>query len=171
MTSSPSPDPESGSSIPNSLSTVSACCSSAIETRGTISAGEQALAELGGRSFDLAYSNLVFQHVSDRAAVREYIAELVRVLAPGGLLAFQLLTHVPLVRRLQPRRRIYGALRRAGASPGFLYRRLRVDPVGMYAIDRDEVRATLERAGAKIIRVDESAWPGGIRSATWFATR
>lgn len=134
-------------------------------------AGPRALTELDDGSFDLVYSNLALQHVSDRDAVIGYVLEFVRVLAPGGLVAFQLLTHIPLLRQLQPRRRLYQALRRAGAPPGFLYHRLRLDPVGMYAVDDQAVRSALERAGATVIHADESTWTGGIRSATYFATR
>ena len=39
--------------------------------------------------FDLVYSNITLQHIEPRYS-RRYIAELVRVLAPGGLLVFQL---------------------------------------------------------------------------------
>ena len=39
-------------------------------------------------SFDLVYSNLVLQHMPPELA-RGYVAELARVLAPGGLLVFQ----------------------------------------------------------------------------------
>jgi hypothetical protein len=40
-------------------------------------------------SFDFAYSTLVLQHMEPRFS-RHYISELLRVLAPGGLLVFQL---------------------------------------------------------------------------------
>ena len=40
-------------------------------------------------SFDLVYSRLVLQHIHPRY-VRAYLAEFVRVLAPGGVLVFQL---------------------------------------------------------------------------------
>ena len=43
-------------------------------------------------SFNFVYSNLVFQHMEARYA-RQYIAELLRVLAPGGLLVFQAPSH------------------------------------------------------------------------------
>jgi len=39
--------------------------------------------------FDLVYSRLVLQHIAP-APARRYLAELVRVLAPGGLLMFQI---------------------------------------------------------------------------------
>jgi len=46
------------------------------------------LAFLGGESFDFVYSALVLQHMQPELA-RGYLAELVRVLRPGGLLVFQ----------------------------------------------------------------------------------
>jgi len=45
-------------------------------------------------SFDFVYSNLVLQHMEPLDALR-YVAELVRVLAPGGLLVFQVPRRVP----------------------------------------------------------------------------
>ena len=45
-------------------------------------------------SFDVVYSNLVLQHMEPSDALL-YIAELVRVVAPGGLLVFQLPRRVP----------------------------------------------------------------------------
>ncbi|HEX8742793.1 MAG TPA: class I SAM-dependent methyltransferase [Thermoleophilaceae bacterium] len=134
-------------------------------------AGERALDGLGDARFDLVYSNLVLQHVSDPRAALGYVAGLARVLAPQGLLAFQLLTRIPPLRRVQPRRRLYGALRRAGVPPGPLFRRLRLDPIGLYAVEADRVAPALAAAGATLIRADEAAWPGGVRSATYFATR
>jgi SAM-dependent methyltransferase len=134
-------------------------------------AGDRALQSFDDQTFDLVYSNLVLQHVSDEAAVTAYVAEFVRLLAPGGLVAFQVPSHLPVLRRLQPRRRLYHGLRRTGIPPRVLYRRLGLDPVGMHAVASASVTAVLERAGARIIRVDEARWSGGTRSATYFATR
>jgi SAM-dependent methyltransferase len=47
------------------------------------------LAAFEDASFDFAYSSLVLQHM-DPPLARGYVAELVRVLRPGGLLVFQL---------------------------------------------------------------------------------
>jgi ubiquinone/menaquinone biosynthesis C-methylase UbiE len=47
------------------------------------------LRQLESRSFDLVYSRFVLQHMPPRH-IRAYVAELIRVLAPGGLLVFQL---------------------------------------------------------------------------------
>jgi len=134
-------------------------------------AGERVLDRLNDEEFDLVYSNLVLQHISDPGAVLKYVAGFVRVLAPGGLLAFQLLTEIPFVRRVQPRRRLYRALRAAGIPAGGLFRRLRLDPIGLYAVAATRVDAALTGAGAELIHADEEVWPGGIRSRTYFATK
>jgi SAM-dependent methyltransferase len=49
---------------------------------------EPSLARFADRSFDLVYSNLVLQHMPEELG-RGYVAELARVLRPGGLLVFQ----------------------------------------------------------------------------------
>jgi SAM-dependent methyltransferase len=134
-------------------------------------AGGAALGRFDDRSFDLVYSNLVLQHVSDRRAALAYVSELARVLAPEGLLVIQIPSHIPPLRRLQPRRRLYKALRRVGVPPGFLFYRLRLDPVSLHALPTGAVTHALERPGARVLRVDEEPWHGGIRSATYFATR
>lgn len=133
-------------------------------------AGERTLERFGAGEFDLVYSNLVLQHVSDPEAVLDYVAGFARVLGDGGLLAFQLLTAIPPLRRLQPRRRLYHGLRRCGLSPELLVRRLHLDPIGLYAVDAAAVESTLARAGARLIRADEDRWSGAIVSTTYFAT-
>jgi SAM-dependent methyltransferase len=47
------------------------------------------LALFAPKTFDFIYSNIVLQHIEPRFS-RLYVAELVRVLAPGGALVFQL---------------------------------------------------------------------------------
>ncbi|MBI2753347.1 MAG: methyltransferase domain-containing protein [Betaproteobacteria bacterium] len=42
-----------------------------------------------GRSFDFAYSCLVFQHIPSREIIESYVREVYRVLRPGGLFKFQ----------------------------------------------------------------------------------
>ena len=51
------------------------------------------LGRFAGGTFDLVYSRLVLQHIPPRLMTR-YIQELVRVLAPGGILVFQLPTEI-----------------------------------------------------------------------------
>jgi glycosyltransferase involved in cell wall biosynthesis/SAM-dependent methyltransferase len=47
------------------------------------------LGGLGDAYFDFCFSFIVFQHVPDKAIVRTYLAEVSRVLKPGGLVRFQ----------------------------------------------------------------------------------
>ncbi|MGE5323692.1 MAG: class I SAM-dependent methyltransferase, partial [Actinomycetota bacterium] len=52
---------------------------------------------------DLIYSNMVLQHQPDQAGVFRIIAGMLRVLAPGGLLVFQMPISMPWRFRLQLR--------------------------------------------------------------------
>jgi SAM-dependent methyltransferase len=129
------------------------------------------LAGFADGEFDLVYSGLVLQHVSSRRAVLRYMAELGRVLAAGGLLAVQVPSSIPPVKRLQPRRRLYRALRAARLPEGLLFRRLRLDPMGMWSVPEAEVVPVLERAGTSILTIERERWEDGTRSTTYFATR
>jgi len=53
------------------------------------------LRAFGDRTFDVVMSLLVLQHLPSVQLIETYLAEFVRVLAPGGLLAVQLPTFVP----------------------------------------------------------------------------
>ena len=53
---------------------------------------EAGLETLPPGSFDCIYSNIVLQHVAPNVSV-QYLAEFFRLLAPGGLLVFQLPSH------------------------------------------------------------------------------
>ena len=134
-------------------------------------AGGPDLSEFRVEEFDLVYSGLVLQHVSSRPAILRYVAELARVLAPGGLLAIQLPSAIPPLKRVQPRRRLYRALRAVRVPPAALYRRLGLDPIGVWAVAEDEVVGALEGAGASILTLEREDWRGGVRSTTYFATR
>ena len=134
------------------------------------------LTVVGDRRFDLVLSHLVLQHIPRRAAILAYIGELFRVLAPGGLLAVQLPATMPLRRRIQPRRRLYGGLRRLGLPDALLYRRLGLNPIRMNWVPRPQVLTRLSVAGAVVVDV-ELGWLGDRMSAsgevnlTYLATR
>ena len=112
--------------------------------------------------FDLVYSRLVLQHIPP-AAARQYLAELVRVLAPGGLLMFQLpdvidvdpeeaFVYAPvestLLKRWMPRP-IIRAKRRiefrriVDARRGGMY---------MFGLSPDSVMTMLHSSGATLLR-------------------
>lgn len=134
------------------------------------------LSILGDERFDLVLSHLVLQHVPTKDAILGYVGELARVLAPGGLLAIQLPASMPLRRRVQPRRRLYGALRGAGLPDVILYRRLGLNPIRMNWVPRARVLDRLTSDGASVVGV-EHGWLGdritaaGEVNLTYLATR
>lgn len=120
--------------------------------------------------FDMIYTNIVLQHVPSQPAIRSYIAEFVRVIRPGGLMVFQLPSHIPLRRRLEPRRRLYHLLRRLGVAERVLYQRLGLFPISMNAIPREDVLAQLKGLGGQVLDVQMET-RGPYQSATYWVTR
>jgi SAM-dependent methyltransferase len=133
---------------------------------------EDRLAGFRDGEFDLIYSNVVLQHAPDAATINGYIRELVRTLAPGGLLSFQLPSYIPWRKRVQPRRRLYHLLRGFGVDKRFLYEQLSLYPIRMNFVPEENVVALLEQLGAKVLDVhpDTNAGPM-IESRTYYATR
>src|SRR5215211_5980635 len=112
------------------------------------------LGRFGGGEFDAVVSYLVLQHIPDRDLIREYLVELARVLAPGGLLAVQLPSAIPLLYRLAWRRRLYRLLRALGVGVERLHR-LGLNNFALQALPEAEVRATLGSAGCEVLRVED----------------
>ena len=129
------------------------------------------LRDFPDHEFDLVHSRLVLQHISFTDVTDIYIAELVRVLRPGGLLWFQLPSAIPRRYRLGLRRRVYRALRRVGIAPTFLYQRLHLQPMRMTAVADDQVRTLLDTAEARLLDVQIRSTRLGIRDAVYKATR
>jgi len=108
--------------------------------------------------FDLVLANLVLQHLPSRPRARDYIVRLIEATRPDGLVVFQLPTRLRVGQRLQPKRRLYAALRdRVGAE------RLHaagLHPVRMLALPEADVRATVDRAGATVAHTEDAAAAG-----------
>lgn len=113
-------------------------------------------------TFDLVYSRLVLQHIPQRL-VRRYLPELVRVLAPGGLLVFQLPTEIDDPERAFCEASVLGGpLKRA--LPGWLVRAyrgvryplLRTDTpdMDMFGMARERVVELVEGCGAQILAIE-----------------
>jgi SAM-dependent methyltransferase len=123
-------------------------------------------------SFDLVYSNIVLQHLPDRETASRYIQEFVRVLAPGGLLIFQLPGRIPLRHRLQMRRRLYALVRRAGVQSDRLVRALGLHPIRMIGIPEGTVVALVEGCGGSILEVvAEPIGSTTMMNRTYYVTR
>ncbi|HEV3040051.1 MAG TPA: class I SAM-dependent methyltransferase [Candidatus Angelobacter sp.] len=105
---------------------------------------------------DLVYSSMVLQHQPDRKHVSGLIAGMIRVLAPGGLLVFQMPLHLPWRNRLQLRRRAYRLLRTLGFSHTFAYERLKLNPIRMISLPQNEVESIVRAAHGAVLRVDHT---------------
>jgi SAM-dependent methyltransferase len=123
--------------------------------------------------FDLVYTNIVLQHIPDREIIRSYIREFVRILAEGGLLAFQLPSRIGWKGRLQPRARAYSLLRTLGASPQFLYEKMHIHPMRMNFIPEGEVMDLIASQGARLLQVVEAdkSVGGGMQARRYYLTR
>lgn len=122
--------------------------------------------------FDMIYSNIVLQHMPSRSIIKSYVSEFVRTLKPDGLLVFQLLSYVPILYRLEPRRRLYDMFRSVGMDKRFLYEKLGLYPIRMNFISEQEVLAFLKEHGAKPIKVLADAVVGSaIKSRTYCVTK
>jgi SAM-dependent methyltransferase len=106
------------------------------------------LALFADGTFDLAVSLLVLQHVENRYA-RRYLAELVRVLRPGGVLV----AGVPSRPRTTPRGRLFALLPNGVLN---VWRRLRYRHLGvmeLHGLPTDEVVALLRAVGGQVVEV------------------
>jgi len=131
-----------------------------------------ALACFKDDAFDLVYTSIVLQHFPGKAAIAAAISELLRVLRPGGLLAFQLPGSIPLVNRLQPRRRLYRVFRALGVPPAVLYGRLGLDPIRMTALNEAKVRHCVVFYGGRLLEILTETHPGTrIESKTYYVTK
>jgi ubiquinone/menaquinone biosynthesis C-methylase UbiE len=125
-------------------------------------------------SFTAIYSRLVLQHIPP-ALVRRYIPELVRVLAPGGALMFQLPEMIGVdTREGIGRLPLLGALKRHTPWPVVvawrrtkcrLSRRDAVSQMTMFGMRREEVEHLVAAAGGRIIDVRPDMGHGCDRAA------
>jgi SAM-dependent methyltransferase len=104
---------------------------------------------------DFIYSTLVLQHQPDPENAARIIQDMMRVLAPGGLLVFQMPQYMPWRNRLQLRRRAYRMLRGLGLPHTFLYQRLNLNPIRMIALPQIEIEKIVGGEGGKVLRVEQ----------------
>jgi SAM-dependent methyltransferase len=116
--------------------------------------------------FDFVYSNITLQHIEPRF-IKRYVEEFVRVLAPGGVLLFQLPSQPVsrrdrLVERLIPRpllrryRHYYFQLHNPGQPR-----------MEMHGVRRMVVERLLKRRGARLLDVQ----PDGCAAEAWVGFR
>jgi SAM-dependent methyltransferase len=132
-------------------------------------------------SFDVVYCRLVLQHIQP-ALVRRYISELVRVVAPGGVLMFQLPEHMGVdpreafesapvtgnaVKRRLPRPLVVVYRR---VKYAFVTRHQKVE-MAMFGLPHDEVLGLIHAAGGRLLAAipDQSHGPGVPGFEYWVA--
>lgn len=134
-------------------------------------------------AFSVVYTRLVLQHVRPKF-VRRYIPELIRVLAPGGVLMFQLPEVIgPDPLEVFERAPVLGgALKRALPGPLVVaYRRLKYHLVvrppalrmEMFGLARGDVVRLIEAAGGRLVcdRPDTSHGVEEVRGYEYWVTR
>jgi SAM-dependent methyltransferase len=122
--------------------------------------------------FDLIYSNIVLQHLPSPELIERKIAEFLRVLKPGGLAVFQLLSFVPWRYRIQPTRRIYGLLRALGLRHDLLYNRLGLTPIRSNFLPEERVLELVANLNGKCLAIERTVVrETSVRSATYMVTK
>lgn len=121
--------------------------------------------------FDMIYCNIVLQHIPDKDQIQTYIGEFLRVLKPGGIAVFQVPSKVPLIHRLQPKRRLYQLLSTIGFSHEFLYNKLKLYPIQMNWLPEKKVLECIKESG-KVLEVAEDKSAGElIESRMYYVTK
>ena len=118
-------------------------------------------------SFDFVYSNIVLQHLPSAAEIARYVTEFLRIARPEGLVVFGIPAHVAFPYSLQPRRRLYGILRRLGVSEEWMLRRTPLTPMRMTVISEADVRKLLDTHRAVVLEA-ESVEDGPVRTVRYY---
>ncbi len=117
-------------------------------------------------SFDVVYSSLVLQHMPTDLALG-YLAELIRVLAPGGVAIVQVATH--------PDRSLRGWIARVAPAPLLRVAQRRVlgypAPMDMHAVTRSMVARVSAAHGARLLEeVPEPMYGGHWHYSRFYLT-
>jgi ubiquinone/menaquinone biosynthesis C-methylase UbiE len=122
-------------------------------------------------SFDLVYSKIALQHIARKNDIEKYIAEFIRTVKPGGLVAIQLISYLPLMLRLQPRRRLYDGLHALGFKDKFLFRVFNVFPVSLTAVPEKELVRYIESKQGVVKQIDRTKFKNGIVHSLYFISK
>ena len=122
-------------------------------------------------SFDFIYSVIVLQHIRPEYSLR-YIREFLRVLAPNGIALFQIPSHLANPPLPAGASKHWRAL--LGQQPAVLFKHLVqsllqkpeehkpiTNPImEMYGVQQEIVIEAVQRAGGKILAVEDDGWAG-----------
>ena len=119
-------------------------------------------------TFDLVYTALVLQHLPHPRLVSGYIAEFLRIIGTRGIAVFHVPTHVELIHRIQPRRRLYTLLRTCGIEPTRLVS-LSLTPMHVTGLPEKRILEIVRGSSCRIIHVDNESHPvRGTISKTFY---
>jgi SAM-dependent methyltransferase len=119
-------------------------------------------------TFDLVYTAMVLQHLPHPRLISGYIGEFLRIIGVRGIAVFHVPTHVELVHRIQPRRRLYTLLRACGIEPGKLVS-LNLTPMRVIGLREKRILEVVRGASCRIIHVDNDSHPvRGAISKTFY---
>jgi SAM-dependent methyltransferase len=107
-------------------------------------------------SVDISFTSLVLQHLPPDLACR-YLAELVRILRPGGLLVAQTASAPDYSLKGRLARLLPGAALRAAQRHLLRY----PAPMEMHGLSTESVRAVVTAAGARLLASDADPMYGG----------
>lgn len=120
--------------------------------------------------FDFIYSTITLQHMTT-TYIKRYVAEFIRTLKPSGILVFQLINYLPLIYRLQPRRRLYSLLSNLGIPEQFLFRKLNLYPIRISFIAESEMIDFIKTSMGLVLNINSSKLNNGVISNTYFVTK
>jgi ubiquinone/menaquinone biosynthesis C-methylase UbiE len=117
-------------------------------------------------SFDIVFSSLVLQHLPASLA-KVYLAEMLRVLGPAGVLIVQLATG--------PDRSVKGWLTRVLPLRAVRFAQQRIlrypAPMNMHPMKRADIETVIRAEGARLVdAVDEPMYGGNWRYARYYVT-
>lgn len=118
-------------------------------------------------TFDFVMTGRVLQHLPTTSLARGYIAEMIRVTRPDGLLYFQLPHRLHASYRILGRHRPFIVLRRLGVNPRWMQARLGLHPMRMLAMSEAEVKALVSASGGIVLDVE----PHPHEGRRYFVTR
>jgi SAM-dependent methyltransferase len=106
--------------------------------------------------FDVVCCLLVLQHIPSVQVIEDSLGQLIRLMAPGGVLMLQMPTEIKIdaaqVASASRRDRLTERLRKLGVKPKLLYRYLKWRPaMPMTAVPDERIRELIEVAGAQIV--------------------
>lgn len=120
--------------------------------------------------FDLVYTCRVLQHQRSTKLILDHVSELIRVVKPGGVVAFQIPCNIAYIHRIQPRRRVYELLRGVGV-PTRLLHRIKLSPICITSASVKSVTSAVVESGGRVLSVDADDSCPGTDSKFYYATK